>query len=421
MHRILVDEKRWIGEQRFLHALSYCMVLPGPEAQQLAIYIGWLMHRTRGGVLAGGLFVLPGVLSIMALSWAYVLFGRLGLIAGLFYGLKCAVLAIVAQAVVRIGSRALRNATLRWLALAAFVLIFFLAAPFPLIVFGAGLIGYVGTRLGSRSFEVGTGHDQQGALADDADTLIGASLPAHARPSWGKAARHALVWLALWLVPVAALLLLLGPANVFTQIALFFSKMAVVTFGGAYAVLSYVAQQGVQHYHWLTAREMLDGLGMAETTPGPLIMVVQFVAFLGGYRDPGAMPPLLTATLAGLLASWVTFMPCFLWIFLGAPFVERLRGNRALSGALAAITAAVVGVIAHLAIWFAVHSLFHRVFAVAEGPIRFDAPILQSVDPVALALSLIAAVLIFRTRLGMVRVLLATSAAGIALNALGVV
>jgi chromate transporter len=421
MHRILVDEKRWIGEQRFLHALSYCMVLPGPEAQQLAIYIGWLMHRTRGGVLAGGLFVLPGVLSIMALSWAYVLFGRLGLIAGLFYGLKCAVLAIVAQAVVRIGSRALRNATLRWLALAAFVLIFFLAAPFPLIVFGAGLIGYVGTRLGSRSFEVGTGHDQQGALADDADTLIGASLPAHARPSWGKAARHALVWLALWLVPVAALLLLLGPANVFTQIALFFSKMAVVTFGGAYAVLSYVAQQGVQHYHWLTAREMLDGLGMAETTPGPLIMVVQFVAFLGGYRDPGAMPPLLTATLAGLLASWVTFMPCFLWIFLGAPFVERLRGNRALSGALAAITAAVVGVIANLAIWFAVHSLFHRVFAVAEGPIRFDAPILQSVDPVALALSLIAAVLIFRTRLGMVRVLLATSAAGIALNALGVV
>jgi chromate transporter len=421
MHRILVDEKRWIGEQRFLHALSYCMVLPGPEAQQLAIYIGWLMHRTRGGVLAGGLFVLPGVLSIMALSWAYVLFGRLGLIAGLFYGLKCAVLAIVAQAVVRIGSRALRNATLRWLALAAFVLIFFLAAPFPLIVFGAGLIGYVGTRLGSCSFEVGTGHDQQGALADDADTLIGASLPAHARPSWGKAARHALVWLALWLVPVAALLLLLGPANVFTQIALFFSKMAVVTFGGAYAVLSYVAQQGVQHYHWLTAREMLDGLGMAETTPGPLIMVVQFVAFLGGYRDPGAMPPLLTATLAGLLASWVTFMPCFLWIFLGAPFVERLRGNRALSGALAAITAAVVGVIANLAIWFAVHSLFHRVFAVAEGPIRFDAPILQSVDPVALALSLIAAVLIFRTRLGMVRVLLATSAAGIALNALGVV
>jgi chromate transporter len=421
MHRILVDEKRWIGEQRFLHALSYCMVLPGPEAQQLAIYIGWLMHRTRGGVLAGGLFVLPGVLSIMALSWAYVLFGRLGLIAGLFYGLKCAVLAIVAQAVVRIGSRALRNATLRWLALAAFVLIFFLAAPFPLIVFGAGLIGYVGTRLGSRSFEVGTGHDQQGALADDADTLIGASLPAHARPSWGKAARHALVWLALWLVPVAALLLLLGPANVFTQLALFFSKMAVVTFGGAYAVLSYVAQQGVQHYHWLTAREMLDGLGMAETTPGPLIMVVQFVAFLGGYRDPGAMPPLLTATLAGLLASWVTFMPCFLWIFLGAPFVERLRGNRALSGALAAITAAVVGVIANLAIWFAVHSLFHRVFAVAEGPIRFDAPILQSVDPVALALSLIAAVLIFRTRLGMVRVLLATSAAGIALNALGVV
>jgi chromate transporter len=197
--------------------------------------------------------------------------------------------------------------------------------------------------------------------------------------------------------------------------------MAVVTFGGAYAVLSYVAQQGVQHYHWLTAREMLDGLGMAETTPGPLIMVVQFVAFLGGYRDPGAMPPLLTATLAGLLASWVTFMPCFLWIFLGAPFVERLRGNRALSGALAAITAAVVGVIANLAIWFAVHSLFHRVFAVAEGPIRFDAPILQSVDPVALALSLIAAVLIFRTRLGMVRVLLATSAAGIALNALGVV
>lgn len=304
MHRILVDEKRWIGEHRFLHALNYCMLLPGPEAQQLATYIGWLMHRTRGGLVAGGLFVLPGALSIMALSWIYALYGRVGLVAGLFFGLKCAVLAVVLQAVVRIGSRSLKNAVMRSLAAAAFVLIFFFNVPFPLIVLGAGVIGYFGGRAGVAAFQIGGGHAAaKGQIVEDADTLLGEELPAHASPTIAQSLRQALVWLLLWLAPVVALLLLMGDGSVFTQIATFFSKMAAVTFGGAYAVLAYVAQQAVEHYHWLSAREMLDGLGMAETTPGPLIMVLQFVGFMGAFRNPGLLSPLLAGTLGGLLAT----------------------------------------------------------------------------------------------------------------------
>lgn len=421
MHRILVDEKRWIGEHRFLHALNYCMLLPGPEAQQLATYIGWLMHRTRGGIVAGGLFVLPGVLSIMALSWIYVLLGKVGMVAGLFFGLKCAVLAVVVQAVLRIGGKALRNGVMRAIAAAAFVLIFLCGVPFPLIILVAGLIGYFGGRSGKSAFQVGGGHAAaKGEIVADADTLLGEELPAHARPTAGQALRHGAVWLALWLVPVAALLLLPGPGNTFTEIATFFSKMAVVTFGGAYAVLAYVAQQAVNHYHWLTAREMLDGLGMAETTPGPLIMVLQFVGFLGAYRHPGLLPPLLAGTLGGLLATWVTFLPCFLWIFLGAPFIERLRGNRALSGALSAITAAVVGVVLNLAIWFAIHTLFHSVQPIRFGPLAFDAPVFASVDLVAMALSAVAILAVFRLRVGMIPTLAACSLAGVALNLAGI-
>lgn len=420
MHRILVEEKRWIGEQRFLHALNYCMLLPGPEAQQLATYIGWLMHRTRGGIVAGTLFVLPGIVSIMVLSWIYVLFGRVGFVSALFFGLKCAVLAVVLEAVVRIGRRSLRNTTMRVLAAAAFVLIFFFGIPFPVIVLGAGLIGYVATRRGSAAFAGGGDHGGTGTgIVADADTLLGEDLPDHARPGGRRVAASALLWLVLWLAPVLALLLLLGPQNVFAQVAVFFSKMAAVTFGGAYSVLAYVAQQAVQHYHWLSAREMLDGLGMAETTPGPLIMVLQFVAFLGGYRRPGLLPPLLAGTLAGLLATWVTFVPCFLWIFLGAPYIERLRGNRALSGALAAITAAVVGVVLNLALWFAIHSLFRTVAPLSIGPIRFDAPELRTVDPAALVLSAAAVLAIFRFRLGMIMTLAAASAAGVLLYLLG--
>ena len=421
MHRILVEEKRWIGEHRFLHALNYCMLLPGPEAQQLATYIGWLMHRTKGGIVAGALFVLPGAVAIMALSWIYVLYGRVGIVSALFFGLKAAVLAVVAQAVVRIGGRALRTPAARLLAAAAFVLIFFLAVPFPLIVLGAGLLGWWTARAGAAPFGGGGGHSAgKGAIVADADTLLGEDLPAHARPSRGETLRTALLWLALWLVPVALLLAALGPDDVFSRIATFFSTMAMVTFGGAYAVLAYVAQQAVDHYGWLQPKEMLDGLGMAETTPGPLIMVLQFVGFLGAYRDPGALSPLLAGTLGGLLATWVTFVPCFLWIFLGAPFIERLRGNAAVAGALSAITAAVVGVVLNLAVWFALHTLFRETLAVAAGPLRFDAPVPGSLDPWAALLAAGAAVAVFAFRANVIVVLLATAAAGIALHVAGV-
>ena len=421
MHRILVDEKRWIGEQRFLHALNYCMLLPGPEAQQLATYIGWLMHRTKGGIVAGVLFVIPGAVAIMALSWVYVLYGRVGIVSALFFGLKCAVLAVVLQAVVRIGGRALKSTPARALAALAFVLIFFAGAPFPLIVLGAGLIGWWSTRQGSTAFRGGGHGASKGTIVADADTLLGEELPAHARPTWAETVRTALVWLALWLVPVAALLIALGPDDVFSRIATFFSTMAMVTFGGAYAVLAYVAQQAVENYGWLGPKEMLDGLGMAETTPGPLIMVLQFVGFLGAYRDPGGLSPLVAGTLGGLLATWVTFVPCFLWIFLGAPFIERLRGNAAVAGALSAITAAVVGVVLNLAVWFALHTLFRETAAVAFGPIHFDAPVLASVVPWAMALAGAAVAAVFWLRAGIITTLVASSIAGLALYLLGLI
>ncbi|MBX9738976.1 MAG: chromate efflux transporter [Beijerinckiaceae bacterium] len=411
MHRILVEEKRWIGDARFLHALNYCMLLPGPEAQQLATYIGWLMHRTRGGILAGGLFILPGVLSIMALSWIYALYGKVGIVSALFFGLKAAVLAIVLQAVIRVGRKALRNAAMLGIAGAAFALIFFIRAPFPLIILAAGLVGYIGARAGLRSFEAGGGHGSAGQISD-ADSLLGEELPEHARPGSRASLRVAAVWLLLWLAPVAAIVLTLGGGNVYSQISTFFSTMAVVTFGGAYAVLAYVAQQAVDVFHWLAPGEMLDGLGMAETTPGPLIMVLQFVGFLAAYRDPGGLPPLLAGTLGGLLTTWVTFTPCFLWIFLGAPYVERLRGDRALTGALSAITAAVVGVILNLAVWFALHTLFRDVRRMEAWPLSFDMPVLASVDPWAMALAIAAMLAVFRFNVGMAATLASTSAAG---------
>jgi chromate transporter len=422
MHRILVEEKRWISDNRFLHALNYCMLLPGPEAQQLATYVGWLMHRTAGGIMAGGLFILPGIVAIMALSWVYALFGKVGFVAALFFGLKAAVLAIVLEAVVRIGKRALRNQVMVALAAAAFVAIFFLDVPFPLIILAAGLIGFFGGRAGLRTFDVGGGHGPRAAKdAAVVDSLLGDELPAHARPSVARALSVSAVWLALWLVPVAALLIAFGEANVFSQIALFFSKMALVTFGGAYAVLAYVAQEAVEHYRWLAPGEMLDGLGMAETTPGPLIMVLQFVGFMGAFRDPGGLDPLLAGTLGGLLATWVTFTPCFLWIFLGAPFIETLRGNRALSGALSAITAAVVGVVLNLAIWFAIHTVFAVVSPARWGPFAFDAPALGSVNLWALVLSLAAITAMFWFRVGMIPTLVACSAAGVLLYLAGAI
>ncbi len=414
MHRIVVEEKKWIGENRFLQALNYCTLLPGPEAQQLAIYIGWLMHKTKGGLVAGTLFVLPGLLAIMALSWIYVLLGKVTIVQGLFFGLKAAVLVIVVEAVLRVGKRALKNNTMRALAAVAFVLLFFYDVPFPAIILGAGLIGYFGGRAGLPAFLAGGGHGKLGAsqLAD-ADSLLGEGTPAHAKPNLRWSLSIGLLFLVLWLVPVAALYLGLGGGNVFTKIAIFFSEMAVVTFGGAYAVLAYVAQQAVDNYHWVKPGEMLDGLGMAETTPGPLIMVTQFVGFLAAWREPGGMNPLLAATLGGLLTTWVTFTPCFLWIFFGAPFVEALRANKALGAALGAITAAVVGVILNLAVWFGLHVLFAKQMPVHFLGASVDLPVLSSVDWPSLVLAAAAAVAIFRFKFGMIPVLLASALAGV--------
>jgi chromate transporter len=420
MHRILVEEKRWISEGRFLHALNYCMLLPGPEAQQLATYVGWLMHRTAGGLLAGGLFILPGVISIMALSYVYAAFGKVGIVAALFFGLKAAVLAIVLDAVVRIGKRALQNRVMVTLAALAFVGIFFFAVPFPIIVFGAAMIGFAGDRLGFSAFAVKSSHGPGDADSGLVDSLLGDETPEHARASTGQSLRVAAIWLALWLVPVFALLLTVSSGNVFSEIATFFSKMAMVTFGGAYAVLAYVAQEAVEQYRWLQPGEMLDGLGMAETTPGPLIMVLQFVGFMAAFRDPGTLSPMVAGTLGGLLATWVTFAPCFLWIFLGAPFIERLRGNSALAAALSAITAAVVGVILNLALWFAVHTMFRDVRPIRGLGFDFDLPVLASVNWPALILAMAAAIAIFRFKAGTFTVLAACALAGVLLYVAGV-
>jgi chromate transporter len=419
MHRIIVDEKKWVGESRFLHALGYCMLLPGPEAQQLATYIGWLMHRWPGAIIAGGLFVLPGVIAIMALSWVYAAFGQVPIVVALFFGLKAAVLAIVLQAMHRVGSRTLKTGAMIALAGVAFVAIFFSRVPFPVIVFAAGVIGFSGARIGSAAFVVGEGHGP--AKATPAESLLGEELPEHARPTVARALRVSAVWLALWLVPVIAIIATLGIGHTFAEIGVFFSKMAVVTFGGAYAVLAYMAQQAVETYHWLRPGEMLDGLGMAETTPGPLIMVVQFVGFMAAYRDPGSLPPMLAGTLGGLLATWTTFVPCFLWIGLGAPFIERLRNNSPLNGALAGITAAVVGVILNLAIWFALHTWFHETVPLRGYGFAFDAPVLASINPWAVALSAAALIAIFRFKAGTIQTLVACSAAGMLLYLSGVV
>jgi chromate transporter len=421
MHRILVEEKRWIGEQRFLHALNYCMLLPGPEAQQLATYIGWLLHRTKGGLIAGGLFVLPGFIAILGLSYVYVLLGRVPLVEGLFFGLKAAVIAIVLRAVVRIGSRALNNGAMLGLAAAAFLAIFVLDVPFPAIVLVAALVGFAGGRAGVRAFQGGGGHGSSGsAPVADRDTALGDQLPDHARPNRRWSLKISAIFLLLWLGPVAALLAALGPDDTFGRIAVFFSQMAVVTFGGAYAVLAYVAQEAVQTYHWLGPREMLDGLAMAETTPGPLIMVTQFVGFLGAYRQPGALDPLVAATFGAVLTTWVTFVPCFLWIFLGAPFIERLRGNRALTAALSAITAAVVGVILNLAIWFALHALFATVEQRPFLTGTIDVPEWTTVNFAALLLTVGAVVAVFRFKAGTLTVLAACAGIGMALRLGGI-
>jgi chromate transporter len=355
MQTELVEKKKWISQSRFLHALNFCMLLPGPEAQQLAIYIGWLLHKTRGGIVAGSFFVIPSIFVLWTLSYVYAAFGNLPWIAAIFYGLKPAVTAIVVAAVIRIGRKALKNEVMWSLAAFAFVAIFFFKVPFPLIVFGVGIIGFIGGRLWQGKFYVISGHDsaaESSVLSDEQES------PRHTKPSFSRAIRVTIICLTLWIIPTVLVGFWKGWESTLFKEGFFFTKAAVVTFGGAYAVLPYVAQQALFHYGWLKPGQMMDGLGLAETTPGPLIMVVQFVGFMGAWQHPEGLSPIVAATIGALLTTWVTFTPCFLWIFLGGPHIEQLRGNIKLATALSAITAAIVGVVLNLAVWFAMHVFF---------------------------------------------------------------
>ncbi|TPJ45887.1 chromate transporter [Mesorhizobium sp. B2-7-1] len=417
MHKELVEERRWIGEERFLHALNYCMLLPGPEAQQLAVYIGWLLHRTAGGLVAGLLFVLPGALVMLGLSGFYMLYNDAPVVEALFFGVKAAVLAVVVEAVIRIGKRALKNRAMVAIAVAAFLAIYVLRLPFPLIVLAAGLIGWIGSRFAPGLFS-GSAHGKGSADADRlgvVDQMFERGELGHTLPSRWHALRTIAIWLPVWLGPVAIITLLAGPASVWAQLGGFFGLMAVVTFGGAYAVLAYVAQAAVTSFGWLSPGEMIDGLGLAETTPGPLILVLQFVGFTAAYRHAGFASPLLAGSLGSLLTLWVTFVPCFFWIFLGAPYIEQLRQNKALAAALGAITAAVVGVIMNLALWFALHVVFGKVASVGWG---VEVPVLSSLDWRAGLLSAAAMVAMFRLKLGMLPTLAGSALAGLALLAL---
>ena len=417
MQRVLVDEKRWIGQRRFLHALNYCMLLPGPEAQQLAIYTGWLLNGTRGGLAAGILFVLPGVVALLALSAIYVAYGDTTAVTGLFAGLAPAVLAIVVQAVIRVGRRALDHPALVAIALAAFLALAVFGVAFPIVVVAAGVAGLVLGRLKPHALVRGRGDD-----ADDGPPPVIADDALHAeRPSASRAARVLAVSLVAWAAPLVLVLTLAGSDSVFVDQGLFFSGTALVTFGGAYAVLAFVAQRAVEVYGWLGPGEMVRGLALAETTPGPLIMVVQFVAFLGAYRDPGGMDPWLAATIGALLTTWVTFVPCFLFIFIGAPYVERLRGNQRLSAALTGITAAVVGVIANLALYFALHTLFGDTTTSTAGPLDLELPVLDSLRLVPVAIAVAAGVMLFRLRWSVLRTLGACAAIGLVVELLSTI
>ena len=416
MQRALVDEKRWIGQRRFLHALNYCTLLPGPEAQQLATYVGWLLHGTRGGLVAGGLFVLPGVVALLALSAVYVAFGTTTAVTAVFTGLAAAVLAIVVQAVIRVAKKALDSRALVALAVASFIALAVFGVPFPVVVALAGLAGWALGRWRPSALprkKAADGPDAGPAPVISDDVLH------HEAPTGRRTLKVLLVGLLVWGLPVAAFALLTGASSVFTEQGLFFSGAAVVTFGGAYAVLAYVAQQAVAVYGWLSPGEMVRGLALAETTPGPLIMVVQFVAFLGAYRAPGDLDPWVAAVLASLLVTWVTFVPSFLFVLLGAPYMERLRGNRSLSAALSGITAAVVGVIANLGVYFAVHTLFSDTVDVDSGPLSLEVPDVTTLRPVPLTIAVVAAVLLFRVKWSVLRTLGVCALLGLAAGLAG--
>jgi chromate transporter len=392
MHRILVDEKKWVEESRYLHALNFCMLLPGPEAQKLATYVGWLLHGTRGGLAAGILFVLPGALVMLGISLLYVLGRGVPVIDGALFGIKAAVLVIVVEALIRIGRRSLKSRLLVGVAALAFIAIFFFEVPFPLIVLAAALVGYF--------------------LAKPQTVVAAQTIPGR----WRQAATAATVGLVLWWLPVLLAVIWLGTNHVFVDIGILFSKLAVVSFGGAYALMAYMAQQAVESYGWMSAAEMVDGLGFAETLPGPLIKVTQFVGFLGAWRNPDPLTPVTAAVLGSALTTWVTFVPPMLLIFAGAPFVEQLRSNQRLSGALAAITAAVVGVILNLTIWFVLHVLFADVTEARAGPLRWYAFDPRTMDLAVAALALVAAALAFRFHRGLVELVLIMAALGIAVR-----
>ena len=408
MHEELVERRRWISNARFLHALNFCMLLPGPEAQQLATYIGWLLHRARGAFVAGLGFILPAFFLIGALSWAYAVHGDIEFVAGVFSGLQAAVVGIVAAAALRIGGRALRNGPLVAIATAAFVAIFVVHVPFPLIVLAAGLVGYLGGRVRPEVFVLPDeeADAERAAIRDDA--------PAHGRPTAARSVRVLLTGLAIWILPLLAVALAPGMPEVIGEEAFFFSQAAMVTFGGAYAVLAYINQAAVHTYGWLLPGQMVVGLGLAESTPGPLIMVTEFVGFVGAYRNPGGLDPVVAGIVGATVTTWATFAPCFLWILLGAPYIERLRGNRAFTTTLSAVTAAVVGVIANLAVTFGLLTLFERVrnAEVLGGPVPVPSP--SSLDPFAAVVAVAAFVALWRFRVNILWVVAAAAVAGLA-------
>ena len=416
MQHALVDQKRWIGQGRFLHALSFCTLLPGPEAQQLAIYIGWLLNGVLGGLIAGVLFVLPGLLALLALSALYVGAGDTAIVTAVLAAVAPAVLVIVAQAVVRVGGRALGHPALVALAVAAFLALSIFKTPFPLVVAVAAAVGWALGRWAPRTMR----QPKPSAAGGDGPSPLISDDQLHSEPpSRSHALKVIAIGVVAWAVPVGVVLAVVGRDSIFADQAFFFTGAALVTFGGAYAVLAYVAQQAVQVYGWLTPSEMITGLALAETTPGPLIMVVQFVAFVGAYNDPGSLNPWVAAVVASLLTTWVTFVPCFVFVFAGAPYVERLRGNHALSSALTGITAAVVGVIANLAIYFAINTLFSEVSTFLWGPVNLQVPHLDSLKPLPLVVAAFAGFLLFRAKWSVLRTLGACALVGLGAGAIG--
>ena len=414
MHKFVVEEKKWLGENRFLHALNYCMLLPGPEAQQLVTYIGWLLHGTRGGIVAGTLFVLPGFIAILLLSLLYALWKEVTFVEGLFYGIKPAVLAIVIGAVIKIGKKALKNEVMIGIAVLAFVAIYFFKVGFPIIVLTAGFIGFLGGKIWENKFLVIKGHaDKKEGEAGSADHIV-----QFQKPTILRTVRTAFFWLVLWLAPILLVTLLFGTEHIFTKQGIFFSQSALVTFGGAYSVLAYISQKAVETYGWLHPGEMLDGLGMAETTPGPLIQVVQFVGFMGAFRHAAPFDPVVAGILASLLVTWVTFLPSFLFIFTGAPYIEYLRGNKSLTTALSAITAAVVGVILNLGVWFSLQTMFGQVGALKWGPLHLPLPVWNTFDVGSIFITLVAVFLFFKLKWNMLKMLATCALIGLVIKIL---